>query len=96
MLQVSPITIHRISMHSANVVMGPQHRTGETLQNYAESTGRDIKAAGLEPDTVRIRNPEAVIIKFDVGDKMFTAPSIRIEAVCETVESNDRHLCLLV
>jgi hypothetical protein len=83
-------------MYSANVVMGPQHRTGETLQNYAESTGRDIKAAGLKPDTVRIRNPEAVIIKVGVGDKVFTAPSIRIEAVCETVESSDRHLCLLV
>jgi len=64
-------------------------------QNYAESARRDVEAAGLEPDTICIRNPEAVIFQVGVGNEVFAAPSIRIEAVGETIESGDWHLSLL-
>jgi len=53
------------------------------LQNYAESARRDVEAAGLEPDTICIRNPEAVIFQVGVVMKC-CGPSIRIEAVGET------------
>ena len=80
---------HRIAMNSANVVMNAQLGAGETLQHDAESTGRDVKAARLEPYTFRIRNPEAVVLHVDAGNEVLAAPSIRIEAVGETVEGSD-------
>src|SRR6186713_1215584 len=92
MLQVPPVTTHRIAMNSANVVVNAQLGAGETFQHDAETTRRDVKAARLEPYTFRIRNPEAVVVHVDVGNEMFAAPSIRIEAVGETVESSDRHV----
>src|SRR5436190_16444197 len=92
MLKVSPVTTQRIAMNSANVVMGSHHRTGETFQNDAESSGCDVKAAGLEPDTIRIRHPETVVFQVDVGNEVFAAPSIRIETIGETVEGSDRHM----
>jgi len=48
----------------------------ETFQNYAESARRDVEAAGLEPDTICIRNPEAVIFQVGVGNEVFAAPSM--------------------
>ena len=89
------MTTHRIAMNSAYVVMSAQHGFGETFQNYAESARRDVEAAGLEPDTICIRNPEAVIFQVGVGNEVFAAPSIRIEAIGETIESDDWHLSLL-
>ena len=52
---------HRITTHNANVVVSAQHGAGETFQNNAESTGRDIEMAGLEPDTIGIRHPPTVV-----------------------------------
>jgi len=43
------------------VVVSAQLGAGETFQNDAESSRRDVKAAGLDPYTIRVRNPEAVI-----------------------------------
>src|SRR5207249_975948 len=91
MLQVSPVTTHRIAMHGANVVVSSHHRAGETFQNDAESSRRDVKGAGLEPDTIRIRYPETIIFLVDVRNEVFAAPSIRIEAVGEIAEGSDRH-----
>src|SRR5947207_6489345 len=95
MLQVSPVTTHRIAMHGANVVVRSNHRTGETFQNDSESSRCDVEAAGLEPDTIRIRNPETVIFQVDVGNEVFAAPSIRLEAVGEIAEGGDWHKAMI-
>src|SRR5437867_3539526 len=92
MLQVSPVTTHGIDMDGANMIVSSHHGAGETFQNDAESSRCDIKAAGLEPDAIRVRNPETIIFQVDVSNEMFAAPSIRIEAVGETVEGSDRHM----
>lgn len=90
------MTAHRIAMNSTNMVMSSHHGAGETFQNEAESSRRDVKATGLEPDTIRIRNPEAVVFKIRVGDEVFAAPSTRLEAVGETAKGIDRHMSGLV
>jgi hypothetical protein len=64
---------------------------GKTFQNDGESSRCDVKGAGLEPDAVRVRHPEMVVFQVDVGNKVFAAPSIRIEAVGEIAEGSDRH-----
>ena len=79
-------------MNGANVVVSAQLGAGKTFQNNAEPAGRDIKAAGLDPDTICIRNPRPIIIQVGVGNKVLAAPSIRIESVGETVEGSDRHV----
>src|SRR6266404_993083 len=92
MLQVSTVTTHRIAVNGANMVVSSHHRTGETFQNDAESSRCDVKGAGLEPDTVRVRHPETIIFQVDVGNEVFAVPSIRIEAVGETAEGSYRHV----
>src|SRR5438045_229470 len=92
MLEVSPVTAHRIAMNGANVVVSSHHRTGEPFQNDAESSRCDVKGAWLKPDTIRVRHPETLIFQVEVGNEVFAAPSIRIDAVGETVEGGDRHI----
>src|SRR5262245_21647532 len=91
MLQVPPMTTHCIAMHVANVVMSSHYGAGETFQHDAESSGCDVKAARLKPDTTRVRNPETIIIEVGVGNEMFAVPPIRLETVGETVKCSDRH-----
>src|SRR5205807_10275114 len=91
MLQVPPVTTHRIAMNGANMVVSSHHRAGKAFQNDAESSRCDVKRAGLEPDTIRVRHPKTVIVQVDVGNEVFAVPSIRIEAVGEIVEDSDRH-----
>src|SRR6516165_2249101 len=91
MLQIPPMTTHGIAMHVANMVMSSHHGPGETFQNDAESSGCDVKAAGLKPDTICIRNPETVIVEVGVSNEMFAVPAIRLEAVSKTVKRSDRH-----
>src|SRR5881409_2989101 len=91
MLKVSPVTAHRIAMNGANMVVSSHHGAGETFQNDAESSRRDVKGAGLEPDTIRIRDPEPLIFQVDVRNEVFAAPSIRIEPVGEIAEGSDWH-----
>src|SRR5207237_10020576 len=95
MLQVSPPTTHRIAMNSANVIVSSHHRASETFQNDAKSSRCDVKAAGLEPDTIRVRHPETVIFQVDVGNEVFAAPSIRVEAVGEIAEGSDWHKAMI-
>jgi len=71
------------------------HRAGKAFQNDAESSRCDIKAAGLEPDTIRIRNPETVIFQVDVGNEVFAAPLIRLETVGEIAEGSDWHKAMI-
>src|SRR5207248_693293 len=75
-----------------NVVVSAQLGAGKTFQNDAESSRRDVKAAGLEPDTIRVRHPETIIFQIDVSNEVFAAPLSRIEAVGETVEGSDWHM----
>src|SRR6266478_6711361 len=96
MLKVSPVTAHRIAMNGANVVVSAQLGAGETFQNDAESSRRDVKAARLDPYTFRIRNPETVIFQISVSNEVFAAPSTRLEAVGETVQGGDRHMSFFV
>src|SRR5438067_10665228 len=91
MLEISPVTTHRIAMHGANMVVSSHHGAGETFQNDAESSRRDIKATRLEPDTIRVGNPETLIFQVNVSDEVFAAPSSRLEAVGETAKGTDRH-----
>src|SRR5438132_9833286 len=92
MLQVSPVTTHRIAMNGANMIVSSHHRAGEAFQNDAESPRCDVKGTGLEPDTIRVRHPETLLFQVDVSNEVFAAPSIRIETVGETVEGSDRHM----
>src|SRR5947208_6480499 len=95
MLQVPPVTTHRVDLNGPNVVVSAQLGAGKTLQNDAESSRRDVKAARLDPYTLGVRNPEAVVLHVDVDNEVFAAPSIRIEAVGETVKGSDWHMSLL-
>ena len=74
MLQVSPMTAHRVAVNGADVVMSSHHRARQTLQDNAESARCDVEAAGLETDTIRVRNPESVVnfvrIKSDDDDSV--------------------------
>ncbi len=88
------MTTDRVATNRAHVVVNTELSAGESLQNDAEPSGRDVKAARLEPDAIRIRNPAAVIVRVNVRDKMSAVPSVRIEAVGKTVEGSDRHLSL--
>src|SRR5262249_17587275 len=92
MLQIPPMTAHRIAMHVANMVMSSHHGSCETFQNDAESSRCNVEAAGLKPDTIHIRNPETVIVEVGVSNEMSAVPAIRLEAVGKTVESSDRHM----
>ena len=78
-------------MNGANVVVSAQLGAGETFQNDAESSRRDVKAARLDPYAFRIRNPETVIFQISVGNEVFAAPSTRVEAVGKTAKGIDRH-----
>ncbi len=89
------MTTHRIPVYGADVVVNAQFGAGETFQNNAESSSRDVEATGLEPYSVGIRNPVAVVIDVDVGDEVFAASLIWIESVGETVEGSDWHVRLL-
>src|SRR5205823_560937 len=94
-LQISPVTAHRVAVNRANVIMRSDHRAGETFQNDAESSRCNVEATGLEPDTIRIRDPETLIFQVEVGNEVFAAPSIRIEAIGEIAEGSDWHKAII-
>src|SRR5215831_10235185 len=83
MLQVSPVAAYGVAVNRADVVVSSNSATGKALQDGAESSRSNIEATGLKPDTVRIRDPEAILVQVDVGDEMFATPSGRIQAVGE-------------
>jgi hypothetical protein len=72
--------------------MRSHHRTWETFQHETESSGGDIKTARLEPDAVRVRNPQIVIIQVRVCNEVFTASLIRLEAVGKTAKRGNWHV----
>ncbi len=84
------MTTYRITTHRADVVVSAQHGAGETLQNNTESPGCDVEVAGLKPDTIGIWNPATVVFHVDIGDEMFAASLIRIEAVGKAAEGGGR------
>lgn len=76
------------------MIVNAELGAGESLQNDTEPSGCDVKAARLQPDALRIRNPEAVIVHVDVRDKVVALPSIWIKPISATVERGGRHLPL--
>src|SRR5207245_2611173 len=90
-LEVPPMATHRITTHSANVVVSAQHGPGQTFQNNAKSAGRDVEMAGLEPDPIGIRHPATLVRYVDARNEVLAASATRIEAISKTVESSDRH-----
>jgi hypothetical protein len=80
-LQVAPVTSYRIATNSADVVVRAQHGAREGLQNDAESAGREVEVAGLDPDADGIRNPMTSILEIDVGNEVLAASLRRIEPV---------------
>ena len=64
----------------------------QTFQHKTESSGSDIEAAWLEPDTIRVRNPQIVIVEIDVGDKVLAASLIRLKPVAKTAERGNWHV----
>ena len=82
-------------MNCTYVVMRSQDGARKTFQYHAESAGRNVKAAGLEPDTIRVRYPKTVVFEVNDSNEVSAASSIWIEAVRETIESSDGHLSLL-
>jgi hypothetical protein len=92
MFQVSPVTMHRISVNGANVIVSAQFCAREALEHDAEPSSRNVKLARLEPHAVSVRNPKAVVFQIDVGNEMFAAPLIGVESISETVEISDWHV----
>src|SRR6476660_10214513 len=80
-LEVSPVSTHRITTHSAHVVMSAQRGTWKTLQNNAESAGRAVEMARLKPDTIRIGYPATIIRCVDGSNEVLPASTRRIEAI---------------
>lgn len=74
----------------ADVIVSTEHGTGETIRNNTKAPGGDIEVAGLDPDTLGIRNPARAFFEIGVGNEVFAASSIRIQAIGEAVESGDR------
>jgi hypothetical protein len=74
------------------MVVSAEHGAREPLQNNAESSGCDIEVAGLNPNTIGIRNPARSVFEINVSNEVFAASLLRIEAVGETIEGSDRHM----
>jgi hypothetical protein len=91
MFQVSPVPAHRVSVNGADVVVSSYPRTGEAFEHDAESSGRNVEVAGLEPDTVRVRDPQPVVFQVNVGDEMVAASVVVVEAISETGKGGDWH-----
>ena len=92
MLQVPPVTTHRVAVNSSNMVVDPELGTRKTFQNNTEPSGRDVEATGLEPDPFRIRNPAALVVDVNIRKEVSTAPLVRIQTVGKTFEGSDRHV----
>jgi hypothetical protein len=88
------VPTHSVATYGANVVVRAQLGAGETFQNDAESSRRDVKAARLKPYAFCIRNPEALVLYVDVGYEVFAATLVRLKTVGETVEGSNRHMFL--
>jgi hypothetical protein len=72
--------------------MRSHHRARETFQDETESPGSDIETTWLEPDAVRVRNPETVVAKVRIGDEVLAASLTWFKAVGKTVERGYRHV----
>jgi hypothetical protein len=95
MFQVPPLATYREAPNGPDVVVSAQRGAGETFQYNAESAGRDVEVAELDPDTIGIRHPVWAVFQINVGDEMLPASLIRSETVVETVECGDGQMCLL-
>lgn len=95
MFQVPPLSTYREAPNGPDVVVSTQRGAGENFQDNAESAGRDVEVAELNPDTISRRYLVWAVFQINVGDEMLPASLIRSETVVETVECGDGQLCLL-
>src|SRR5436189_4457837 len=79
-LEVAPVPAHRITAHSAHVIVSAQRGAGQTFQNDAESSGCAVEMAGLKPDTIGIRHPATVVCYVDGGNKVLATSATWIKA----------------
>jgi len=89
------VTSEGIAAHDPDVVVNTELGAGQSLQNDGESTRRNVEAARLEPDTIRIWNPSPLVLDVDVRSEMLATSLIRIEAVGDAAECCDRHSAFL-
>ena len=80
-----------ITAYGSDVVVNTELGSRHSLQNDAKSTRRDIEAARLKPDTIRIWNPAPLVSDVDVRSEMLATPSVGIESVGDAAESCDWH-----
>src|SRR5690348_8630944 len=91
MLEVPPVPAQRVPAHGSDMVMNAKLRPGQSLQEDAEASRRDVEAAGLDPNTVRIGYPSAIVIDVRVDDEVIAVTATWVETVGYTAESGDRH-----
>src|SRR5690348_6982051 len=91
MLQISPAAPQGEPADSADVIMNSELRAGQALQEDAETSGRNIEAAGLDPHSIGVGNPRSLILDLRVDDKVIAVPPARLDAVGDAAESCDRH-----
>jgi hypothetical protein len=80
-----------ICAYGSDVIVNTELGSRHSLQNDAESTRRDIEAARLKPDTIRIWNPAPLVSDVDVRSEMLATPSVGIEPVGDAAECCDWH-----
>jgi hypothetical protein len=80
-LLISPLTAYCITMNASDVIMRSNDGGGKSFQYDTESSRRDIETAGLEPDTVRVRNPQMFVVEIRVGDEVFAASLVWLKAI---------------
>src|SRR5262245_23022079 len=96
MLKVSPMATHCVAMNGAYMVMRSHSCPRQPFQYEPESASRYGDPAGLERGSVRVWQSTTVIFQIQICDEMLTASSVRVEAIRNTVEGDDRHLFSLL
>src|SRR5260370_22091652 len=81
-----------VPVNGADVVVSPYPGTGESFENDAESSRRNVKVARLEPNAVHVRNPQLVVFQVGVGNEMVAASLGAVEAVGETRKGSNWHV----
>jgi hypothetical protein len=72
--------------------MRSHHRARKTFQDETESSRRDIEAARLKPDTVRVGNPQMFVAEIRVGDEVFATSLIWLKPIGKAVECGNWHV----
>src|SRR5262252_2079026 len=96
MFEVSPVATHRVTMNGADMIMSSHHGPGQPFQYGTESSGRHVEPAWLEPDPLRVWHPPKVICQIRICNEVLTTSSVRLQAVGDAGEGDDRHMSSLL